>query len=166
EYSGTLFISGETRSTILTRLEHALSTFGHSPAPTPARIAAPYAAPSIVFTIASSASSTSARICRHNALFAPPPETLTCSIEPSPPLLKNTNMPLRQSAAPPTPERARAPLACQRVKPIHAPQASGSGYGVRSPLRYGRKTNPSLPEGTVSASSIRSSKLDAGATVS
>ena len=38
---------------------HALSTSGHAPLPTPARIAAPYAAPSVVFTVTSSASRTS-----------------------------------------------------------------------------------------------------------
>ena len=49
-----------------------------------ARKAAPKAAPSVVFTVTSSASNTDARICRHNAPFVPPPDARTWVIFPKP----------------------------------------------------------------------------------
>ena len=39
----------------------------------------------------------------------------------------------------------------RRSGPTNAPRASGSGCGLRSPVRYGRKNRPSLPAGTSAA---------------
>ena len=53
-------------------------------------------------------------------------------------------------------------LPCWVVRPMNPPRARGSGYGVRSPDRYGRKSRPSLPGGTPFASSTSVANVDAG----
>ena len=43
------------------------------------------------------------------------------------------------------------------VMPIHAPRAEGSGWGQRSPVKYGRKIRPSEPSGARCAPAISNS---------
>jgi 3-deoxy-D-manno-octulosonic-acid transferase len=105
----------------------AVSTLDHTPAPTPASSAAPNAAPSVVLTVTRFASSVSARICRHSKLLAPPPETRTSSIDPSPASRIRQNMSLIPNATPSSIDRVKCGWPCRIVNPTHAPRASGSG---------------------------------------
>ena len=73
----------------------------------PRENAAPYAAPSVVLTVTSSASSTSARICRHSKLFAPPPDTRTSSTDPSPASRIRQNISLIPNATPSSIDRVK-----------------------------------------------------------
>ena len=53
-----------------------------------------------------------------------------------------------------------------RVSPTNAPRASGSGCGLRSPVRYGRKNRPSLAAATSAAASTSSPNSTPGASAS
>src|SRR5207248_1389832 len=69
------------------------------------------------------------------------------------PVASNASSPWRTAnATPSSAARKRWPREWLRRRPIQPPLASGSKYGVRSPVRYGRKTRPSAPAGTANAS--------------
>ena len=72
----------------------------------------------------------------------------------------------RPNATPSSTARVRWRRSWVTVSPTNAPRASGSGYGLRSPVRYGRNSRPSLPGGTSAAAATRSPKSTPGARAS
>ena len=72
----------------------------------------------------------------------------------------------RPNATPSSTERARCGRSWPTVSPTKAPRARGSGCGLRSPVRYGRKRSPSLPTATVAASASMVAKSIPGASAS
>jgi hypothetical protein len=78
---------------------------------------------------------TSARICRQTGLFAPPPLARTSWIRPASLPLINSKPSRRPNATPSITARVRWARLWRAVRPMNAPRASGSGCGVRSPVR-------------------------------
>ena len=96
-------------------------------------------------TVAISAPSTSARICRQRGLAVPP---RTPGPGRAPPSRSRSSGRGRRAARRPRPPARPASGAAGRVpsdSPTNAPRASGSGWGLRSPVRYGRNSSPSRP---------------------
>ena len=72
----------------------------------------------------------------------------------------------RPNATPSMTARVRWRRSCPMVSPTNAPRAYGSGYGLRSPVRYGRKNRPSVAASTSAADSTREPNSVPGASAS
>ena len=107
----------------------------YQPAPVAASSAAPYAAPSVVLTVAISASRTSARTWRQSALAVPPPDARTWTGAGIPAAVIRSSPSRSPKATPSSTDRTRCPRPWASVRPVNAPRAYGSGWGLRSPLR-------------------------------
>jgi cation diffusion facilitator CzcD-associated flavoprotein CzcO len=78
-----------------------------------------------------------ARPEHHNTVYlrVPPPEARIWVTSANPAAFINSKPSRNPKATPSNTERVRCACVCRTVKPTNAPRASGSGWGVRSPVR-------------------------------
>ena len=125
----------------------------NSPTPNPPRTAAPRAAPGDASVVCTPMPNASAMIWRQSALCRPPPAPRATSAA-APARCINSRPWRWLKATPSSTARTRCSRRWPRCRPKNTPRASGSTYGVRSPLRYGKNTRPSQPGGASPARSI------------
>ncbi len=95
----------------------------------------------------------SAWIWRQRAFRAPPPDTRICSIA-TPISRISSRLSRIANVAPSSRLRIMWGRPWRTVSPIQAALASGSKWGVRSPVMYGRKNRPSAPTPASAASPV------------
>ena len=108
-------------------------------------------------TVAISASSTSARICRQSGLAIPPPDARIWSAPAYPAASIRSRPSRRPKATPSSTARVRWRRSWPRVSPTKAPRASGSGCGLRSPGEVGQEQEPVAARGHRRPSARRAS---------
>src|SRR3990172_289465 len=152
-YTSRLSGLASSRSPSRAMLVTAIGMSRCSPLPTAASIAAPSTAASPWLGTTTGIWQTSALICDHRRLFAPPPRTRS-SLAPTPSRLIPSRSRLIMKATASMIARVKCALPCPSLKPKKTALACGSNSGKKAPSRWGNMINPWLPAGTLPASSV------------
>src|SRR3990172_12976924 len=152
-YTSRLSGLASSRSPSRAMLATAVGMSRCSPLPTAASIAAPSTAASPWLGTTTGIWQTSALICDHRRLFAPPPRTRS-SLAPTPSRLIPSRSRLIMKATASMIARVKCALPCPSLKPKKTALACGSNSGKKAPSRWGNMINPWLPAGTLPASSV------------